>query len=148
MSKIQELIESAVFWRQHAADAAITGTLEVAASTRVTADDAERRLVDHLWDHGRFRDTGTALAKARRLIAQHTRTPAVLLRAGYPVARCETAARGGSVVECCLDCTTVGNHVSCCTAKVSRARRWLEDDELLERLPLAVACQRGTGRRV
>ena len=70
MSEIQDLIKTAVFWRQHAADAAITGTLEVAASTRVTADDAERRLMNHLWDHGRFKDTGAALAKARRLIAQ------------------------------------------------------------------------------
>lgn len=78
------------------------------------------------------------------------KTLAVLLRGDTPVAKSETGARGGDVVEVCFgsaidSATDKPVPVSSGRAKVTRARRWLSP-ELLEDLPLAIVCRPGTSQ--
>lgn len=93
-----------------------------------------------------------SLPRVREFLEEHNsplgvppeKSTAVLVRDGVAVAQTSTSARGGELVEVSFAQTFGVARVSGGVAKVSRNRRYLGDDELLEALPHAVVCKLGT----
>ncbi len=75
------------------------------------------------------------------------KTTAVLIRAGRAVAQCETAARDGDVLSYGFERVRGGALLEIGRAKVSRARKYLGDAELMSALDTAIV-NRGGGPEV
>lgn len=75
------------------------------------------------------------------------RTIAVIVRGGYPVAQTETNGATGEIIRYGtelvpdnLNANREKNLVSYCSGKISRANKYLNDNQLLYRLPV-VFCE-------
>ncbi len=72
------------------------------------------------------------------------KTEAIILSAGRPVATCTTALRGGD--HCCYGELLPGGDLhQYGTGTISRAKKWMGDDELLMSIPARSVNQGGGG---